>query len=88
VKEVLLEEMVTASDLRAKRAASNISGQSVCRIARISRAKLSDIEREYISPTPEELQRIDGAINQILRTKQDLTGLAAKAGLSLDGLRL
>jgi transcriptional regulator with XRE-family HTH domain len=79
---------VTAKTIRAKRAAAGIPGQAVCQLAGISRAKLSDIEREYTSVTPDELQRIDGAIDQILRTRQHLARLAAEAGLSLTGLRL
>lgn len=58
------------------------------RLVGFSRAKLSDTEREYIAATPEELQRINDAIDQILRARQDLACLAAKAGLSLIGVRL
>ena len=81
-------ETVTPKNLRAKRAAAGIAGQAVCQLAGISRAKLSDIEREYVTPNPEELQRIDGAIEQILRTRQHLAKLATEAGLSLTGVRL
>jgi len=56
---------MTAKIIRAKRAAAGITGQAISQLAGISRAKLSDIEREYIAATPEELQRIDGAIEQI-----------------------
>lgn len=38
--------------------------------------------------TPQDLQRIDSAIDQILRTRQHLAKLATEAGLSLTGLRL
>ena len=79
---------MTAKDIRAKRAAAGITGHAVCQLAGISRAKLSDIECEHIAATPEELQRIDGAIEQILRTRQHLARLASEAGLSLTGLRL
>ena len=79
---------MTGSSLRAKRAAAAISGQAVCQLAGISRPKLSDIERENVTASPEELQRVDGAIDQILWTRQRLVELAAKAGLSLTGLRL
>jgi transcriptional regulator with XRE-family HTH domain len=87
-KEIFLEEIVTAKNLRSKRAAAGISGQAVCQVAGISRAKLSDVERGYIAATPDELQRIGDAIQKILRTRHDLAGLAAKAGLSLVGVRL
>ena len=68
---------MTGTNLRAKRAVAGIPGHVVCQLAGISRAKLSDIEREYVPPTPEESQRIDGAIDQILRTRQQLTNLTA-----------
>jgi transcriptional regulator with XRE-family HTH domain len=79
---------VTPRALRSKRTAAGIVGQSVCQIAGISRAKLSDIEREYVAATSEELQRIDAAINQILNTKEHVARLATEAGLSLIGVRL
>jgi len=79
---------VTGSSLRAKRVAAAISGQAICQLAGISRPKLSDIERENITASPAELQRLDGAIDQILWTRQRLGELAAEAGLTLTGLRL
>jgi transcriptional regulator with XRE-family HTH domain len=87
-KEILQERKMTAKNIRSKRAVAGIPGHAVCRLAGISRAKLSDIEREHVIATPEDLQCIDSAINQILRTRQHLTELAAEAGLSLTGLRL
>lgn len=79
---------MTAKNLRAKRATAGISGQVVCQVSGISRAKLSDIEREYIVATPEELQRINDAIEQVLQTRQGLTKLAEDAGMALTGIRL
>ena len=79
---------MTPKTLRAKRAAAGIPGSALCQIAGIARSKLSDIEREYVAATPEELQRIDTAIDEILRTRRHLTKLATEAGLSLTGIRL
>jgi len=79
---------MTAKNIRAKRAAAGIPGYAVCKLARISRAKLSDIERGNVNATPEDLQRIGSAIDQILRTRQHLAKLATEAGLSLTGVRL
>ena len=79
---------MTAKMIRTKRVAAGIPGHAVCRVARISRTKLSDIEQEYAISTPEELQRIDDAIEQILDTRKHLAKLAADAGLSLNGVRL
>jgi transcriptional regulator with XRE-family HTH domain len=82
------EELMAVKNLRAQRAAAGIPGHAVCQFAGISRAKLSDIEREYVTATPEELQRIAGAIEQILLTWQHLPKLATDAGMSLTGVRL
>jgi len=79
---------MTAAELKTKRAAAGIPGCAVCKVASISRAKLSDIERGYVTPGPEDLQRIEGAIDQILRTKHHLSALATEAGLCLTGIRL
>ena len=79
---------MTPKDIRIKRATAGIAGQAVCQVAGISRAKLSEIELGYANPSPEELQRINAAIERIVRTRQDLTRLAKEAGLSLAGVRL
>jgi hypothetical protein len=79
---------MTAADLRTKRAVAGIPGYAVCQVAGISRAKLSDVERGYVPASPEELQRIDDAIEQIVRTRQRLAALASDAGLPLTGIRL
>ena len=57
-------------------------------IACISGTKLSDIEREYVEATPDDLRRIDAAIDRIINTKQDMARLATQAGLSLIGIML
>jgi transcriptional regulator with XRE-family HTH domain len=54
----------------------------------ISRARLSDIERGHVTPTPEDLRRIDAAIDGIIETRRHLAELAHEAGLSLTGVRL
>jgi transcriptional regulator with XRE-family HTH domain len=79
---------VTATAIRAKRAAAGIPGHAICQIAGISRAKLSDVERGYVTATPEDLRRIEAAIEGILQTRQHLAKLAEEAGLSLTGVRL
>jgi transcriptional regulator with XRE-family HTH domain len=79
---------MTAADLKAKRAAAGIPGYAICQVAGISRAKLSDVERGYVTASPEDLQRIDCAIEQIVRTRQHLAALATEAGLCLTGIRL
>lgn len=79
---------MTGADLKTKRSAAGISGYAICQIAGISRAKLSDVERGYVTAPPEELHRIDCAIDQVLNTRQHLAALATEAGLNLTGIRL
>jgi transcriptional regulator with XRE-family HTH domain len=79
---------VTATNIRAKRVAAGIAGYAVCQVAGISRARLSDIERENVTATPEDLGRIDAAIDGIIETRRHLTKLAEEAGISLIGVRL
>ncbi|MGA3202725.1 MAG: hypothetical protein ABSF12_09550 [Bryobacteraceae bacterium] len=57
-------------------------------MAWFSRARLSDIEREYVTATPEDLGRIEAAIDGIIETRRHLAELAEQAGLSLTGVRL
>jgi hypothetical protein len=79
---------VTAKDLRDRRCAEGIPGTAVCHRSGISRARLSDIEREYIAATAEEWERLEVAIENMVSTRLQVAKFAAQAGLSLMGLRL
>ena len=81
-------ENVTATNIRAKRVTAGITGHAVCQVAGISRARLSDIERENVDAAPEDLLRIEAAIDGIIETRRQLAKLAEEAGLSLTGVRL
>jgi transcriptional regulator with XRE-family HTH domain len=77
-----------ATNIRAKRAAAGIPGHAICEVTGISRAKLSDIERDHNRATSEDLRRIEAAIDRIIETRRHLAKLAEQAGLSLTGVRL
>ena len=79
---------MTAINIREKRAAAGIAGYAICQIVGIPRTRLSDIEREYVIATPEELGRIHAAIEGIIQTRRRLAKLAKDDGLSLTGVRL
>jgi hypothetical protein len=87
-KKFFREEPGEGEVSQGKKIDSGHSRPPVCQVARISRTKLSDIERGYVLATLEELQRINDAIEQIVRTRQQLANLAAAAGLCLTGVRL
>jgi transcriptional regulator with XRE-family HTH domain len=80
--------MLIGPQLRAKRAAHRIPGTAVATKVGTSRSRFSEIERGYLKPPAEELNRINQAIDEIIQERQQLTKLAADAGLSLAGFRL
>jgi predicted transcriptional regulator len=80
--------MPTAKELRAKRAAAEISGEAVCRVAGFSRSKLCNIECENVAATSDELLRIEAAIDQIIQSRLRVTQLATEAGVPLIGVLL
>jgi transcriptional regulator with XRE-family HTH domain len=71
---------MTGNALRAKRMEFAISGYAVCRKCGFSRSRLSNIERGYITPTPDELTRISGALDDLIRAKLVLQQTAAALG--------
>jgi|HubBroStandDraft_6_1064221.scaffolds.fasta_scaffold303416_3 transcriptional regulator with XRE-family HTH domain len=79
---------MTGQALRAKRAVAGVPGAAISIRTGIPRSRLSHIERGYLVPTADEVQRIESAIDEIIRTKHHLTKLADEAGLSLAGVRL
>ena len=72
--------------LRLKRVAAEITGHAVCQRARIPRSRLSDIENAHVTATPDEIQRIEAAIDDIIATRAQVESMAAAAGLSLAGV--
>jgi transcriptional regulator with XRE-family HTH domain len=79
---------LTGEQIRAKRAAAGIPGYVLSRAVHISRGRLSEIETGVVQAASEDLQRIDAALDQIIREREKLSELAARAGLSLRGVRL
>jgi transcriptional regulator with XRE-family HTH domain len=79
---------MSGKELRVKRVSANLSGQSVCIRANITRSRLSCIENEYITPTPTEMADISAAIDAIIQTRSSVSEMATAAGLSLAGMRL
>jgi hypothetical protein len=72
--------MITPTTIRSKRIAGAIAGQVVCIKLGITRTRLSDIERGYIKPDGEELQRIDSALDQLIAAKETLRQTAIALG--------
>ena len=68
------------SGLKTKRVAAGISGSVLCAKAGLSRSRLSLIERGYVNPAPEELARINTALDQLIEAKSVIERVAASVG--------
>jgi transcriptional regulator with XRE-family HTH domain len=74
-------------ELKLKRMAAGISGSVLCAKARISRSRLSLIERGFVSPGPEEAGRISDALKQLIKAKSVIDRVAASMGWPVGGVR-
>jgi ribosome-binding protein aMBF1 (putative translation factor) len=63
------EEMVTGTELRAKRQAAGIPGVRLARRCGRSRSYICDVELENVTPTQGELERINLELDRLLREK-------------------
>jgi transcriptional regulator with XRE-family HTH domain len=66
--------------IRQRRNEIGIPGHVVCGRAGIGRSRLSDIEREYVQPSMDELARIARALDELALAKQKLTATAQECG--------
>lgn len=73
--------VINGATLKSKRIAAGIAGQVLCKkLDPFARSKLTAIERGYVTPTPEELARIDAALDDLIRTQGVLRQTAAALG--------
>jgi transcriptional regulator with XRE-family HTH domain len=75
------------SDLKVKRLTAGIPGSVLCVKIGLSRSRLSLIERGYVNPVPEELARINSALDQLIRAKAVIEQVAASIGWPIPGSR-
>jgi transcriptional regulator with XRE-family HTH domain len=75
--------MSLGSELRDRRHAVGIVGSVVCAKAGITRSRLSDIERGYVTPSAEETGRINVALDDLARAKRKIAAIAAEEGWPL-----
>ncbi len=69
-----------STSIRARRIAAGIPGNLLCAKLGIQRSKLSDIEKGYVQPSRDEQQRIEQALDELTRAKNELLKVAAKLG--------
>jgi hypothetical protein len=71
---------MTGAQLRNKRVTKRIPGDILCVKLGLTRAKLSGIERGHIQLKAEEAQRIDSALDELIRARKAMAATAAKFG--------
>jgi transcriptional regulator with XRE-family HTH domain len=79
--------MVNAATLKAKRTAAGIAGNILCKKFGMARSRLSDIERGFVTASPEELARIDAALDALIQTKSIIQKTARTLGWPLGEVR-
>jgi transcriptional regulator with XRE-family HTH domain len=78
--------VINGETLKSKRVAVGIGGHVLCKKLAIARSRLSDIERGYATAKPEELARINTALDDLTRTKGVLQQTAAALGWPTSGV--
>jgi transcriptional regulator with XRE-family HTH domain len=72
--------MIDAARIKAKRAAAGIAGSVLCKKIGIARSRLSNIERGYLTASPEELARLDAALNELISAQSEIDRVAVSMG--------
>ena len=72
--------MMPAQSLRTRRKSSDITATLVALKARVNRSRLSGIERGYIQPTDEEMERLQTALDQLIQAKAAIQKTATDQG--------
>jgi transcriptional regulator with XRE-family HTH domain len=79
--------MIDAITLRIKRTGAGIAGNLLCKKFGIARSRLSDIERGYVTASPDELARMDAALDELIQAKSVLQKTAAELGWPVGEVR-
>ncbi len=66
--------------LRTKRAVAGIAGAVLCQKAGINRSYLSALERGTATATPDEIKRLNTALDDLIRAKSEIQKTAAAVG--------
>ena len=72
--------MTTAREIRLQRVAAEIPATLLATKAKVNRSRLSGIERGYVEPTQEELQRLHASLEDLIRAKAVIQQAAASVG--------
>jgi transcriptional regulator with XRE-family HTH domain len=66
--------------LRSRRITERIPARMIAPRAGVSCSRLSDIERGYISPSPDELRRIADALDGLISARNEVLAFAQRIG--------
>jgi transcriptional regulator with XRE-family HTH domain len=72
--------MTNIQRFRQRRLANEISQLAVATKANLERSRVSYFEGGYLTPTAEELERLEAALDQLVAAKAAIAEAAAKAG--------
>jgi hypothetical protein len=72
------------SQLKQKRIAARIPGRLLCPRARITPARLSEIERGYCTASADELERIRRALTDLITAKRKVQKFARTVGWPME----
>jgi len=72
--------MIDAATLKTERAGAGIAGKILCKKCGIARSRLSDIERGYVTSSPEEFGRIAKALDELIEAKSLIDHVAVSVG--------
>jgi hypothetical protein len=72
------------SALRQRRLSARIPGRLLCRRARITPGRLSEIERGYITPLPSEEARIWKALEELIAAREKVEQFARTVGFPME----
>ena len=75
--------IVSITQLKTRRVSAGIPGQLVCQRAGLRRARLSDIERGYVTASEDELDRIERALKELITARQEVVAFAESVGYPL-----
>jgi predicted transcriptional regulator len=78
---------MTIHELRSKRVTAEISATLLAAKAGVNRCRLSNIERGYVQPREDELQRLRTALEDLIKAKSVLDSVAASVGWPLGARR-
>jgi transcriptional regulator with XRE-family HTH domain len=79
--------MNTARALRSQRIAAEIPATLLAAKAKVNRCRLSNIERGYVLPTAQELERLQTALEELIEAKAAVDLVAASVGWLLGARR-